>query len=134
MMDISQFHCSICTVGRGRWRSTALFDQSRSDRVWRYQIRLQNRFCKCLHIASFLHMFVRLGERFYAPRCILLTAAKCIAVSTFLILCFLCHSILMRIHILKIRCSPKSFTWMRVGTRHQNPVKSNGNLERYASV
>lgn len=37
---------SICSTGRGRWGGTSLSEPSGSDRVWRHQVRLQNRFCK----------------------------------------------------------------------------------------
>lgn len=51
-----------------------------------------------------------------------------------LTLCFQLCSILMRIHTLKIKFSPKSFTSMKVEIHLQNQLRSNGNLGRYVFV
>lgn len=42
------FSPSLCSPWWGGWRSTSLSDQGGGNRIWRHQIRLQNRFCKFL--------------------------------------------------------------------------------------
>lgn len=140
----SSFYLSICTSGRRRRRGTALFDQSWGDRIWRHQIRLQNRFCKYFEY-SFASDFAVLSVVVYGVVVCNLIFSVVYLVPDLtwhvydyflwvLTLCFQLCSILMRIHTLKIKFSPKSFTWMKAETHLQNQLRSNGNLERYVSV
>lgn len=102
---------SICSTGRGRWGGTSLSEPSGSDRVWRHQVRLQNRFCKYCCDLRFLKVPLPPNLSFWLM---------------YILFC----SILMKIRTSKTKYFPKNSIWMRAEIRLQSQQKSNGNQER----